>query len=148
LNLAGAPFAGAGASGATAVADDDEPRLDPMTGERWQQVIASVNERKRMLGAFLQESQFLGRARRGLVLATDDLHRAVIEEAENRTLVADAAARVFGERIALCCTAATGEASRRPASLADVGPMIDRAIAWFEGDVIERPGRAAERTDG
>ena len=29
---------------------------------------------------------------------------------------------------------------------ADVKPMIERAIAWFEGDVIERPGQGAERT--
>lgn len=133
---------------AVAVADDDEPTLDSATGDQWLQVVAAVNEKKRMLGAFLQESQFLGRARRGLVLATDDLHRNVIEEAENRTLVADAAARVFGERVMLCCTSATGLPPRRATTLEDVKPKIDRAIAWFEGDIVERPARTAERTEG
>ena len=44
----------------------------------------AINARKRMLGAFLEESRFLGRAGDALVLAMDDLHRAVIDEKENR----------------------------------------------------------------
>jgi DNA polymerase III subunit gamma/tau len=117
----------------------------PATDRAWQAVIAAVNDRKRMLGAFLQESRFTGVSERGLELGMDELHRNVIEERQNRAIVADEVARAFGRRLAVHCTVLAGTPLR--ASDQDVKPMIERAIAWFEGDVVER-GRVGERTPG
>lgn len=112
----------------------------------WQAVIAAVNDRKRMLGAFLQESRFSGVSERGLELGMDELHRNVIEERENRAIVVDEVARAFGRRLAVHCTVLAAGPPRRSGDQ-DVKPMIERAIAWFEGDIVER-GRAGERTQG
>jgi hypothetical protein len=53
--------------------------------------------------------------------------------------------RAFGRSLALRCVPPGGAARPRPA-VADVRPLVDQAIAWFQGDVIERNVRAAERT--
>ncbi len=110
----------------------------------WMQAVAGINGRKRMLGAFLEESTMLGLAGDTLVLSMDELHRAVVEESGNRTLLVEEVQRAFGRPLQVRCTAAvTGPP--RPVQDDDVKPMIDRAIAFFDGDVIEREGRG-ERT--
>jgi len=84
-----------------------------------------------------------------LVLAMDDLHRAVVEEKENRALIAGEIGRAFGRALELRCVPPEGAPPTvRPASLEDVRPMIDQAIAWFQGDIIERGGRRTERSGG
>ena len=100
-----------------------------------------------MLGAFLEESRFLGLAGGALVLAMDDLHRAVVEEAENRALLLAEIRTAFGRPIELRCAplAEAGLAAPQPL---DFRPMIDQAIAWFQGDPIERPSGRSERTSG
>jgi len=130
----------------TAVVEDDGPRLDAETLALWQQVIGAVNAQKRMLGAFLEESQFLGLLGDALIVGTDDLHRSVLDESENRARVTTAASSVFGRPMTVRYTRAQNGAPKPPV-MEDVRPMIDRAIAWFEGDVIERPGRGSERTE-
>jgi hypothetical protein len=78
----------------------------------------------------------------------DDLHRAVVDEKENRAIVAEELTRAFARALDLRCAPldAAEQAERRPTA-ESVKPMIDRAIAWFEGDIIERGSRAAERKD-
>jgi hypothetical protein len=110
----------------------------------WIRAVAGVNGRKRMLGAFLEESTMLGIAGDMLVLSMDGLHRAVVEEAGNRTLLVEEVSRAFGRPLEVRCTAAVAPPPR-PLLDSDVKPMIDRAIAWFDGDVIERESRG-ERT--
>ena len=117
---------------------------DEQVERGWERAVAAVNGRKRMLGAFLEESTMLGLAGDTLVLSMDELHRAVVEEAGNRELLSEEVSRAFGRSLDVRCTAAVAP-PRRPVQDADVKPMIDRAIAWFEGDVIDRQSRA-ERT--
>jgi DNA polymerase III subunit gamma/tau len=118
--------------------------IDPDVERGWARAVASVNARKRMLGAFLEESVLLGLAGGILVLSMDELHRAVVEESTNRALLLEEAQRAFGRALEVRCTAAVA-GPPRPVQDADVKPLIDRAIAWFEGDIIERPDRG-ERT--
>ncbi len=135
------------ASAATATALAELPTsIDPIVERSWRDVITGVNGRKRVLGAFLEESRFLGCSDSALVLATDDLHRAVIEDQENRALVGEEILRVFGRTIELhCAPAEAAVASAAPPTLepkaADVQQMIDRAIEWFHGEDVAPEGR-------
>jgi hypothetical protein len=126
---------------ATATLDPTAVELDDRLTERWQSVIAAVNGRKRMLGAFLVEGRFLGVSARGVELAMDDLHRAVVDDAENRTLIANELAQAFGRPLKLCCVPLTPDLAAERPGKRDLAPIIDRTIAWFEGDIVERPAR-------
>jgi hypothetical protein len=125
--------------GGTAVAElpiDRSAEIDAC----WRATLEAINRRKRMLGAFLEESRFLGVSGSGLVIAMDDLHRAVVEEKENRALLLAEALGVFGRTLVLRCVPldqAPPAPAPAPASPTDLEPMIDRTIAWFDGDVIE-----------
>jgi hypothetical protein len=127
---------------------DAEPGDSATWAAAWDATVVAVNTRKRMLGAFLQACRFAGVEDGQVVLAMDDLHRAVVDEKENRALIAAALAECFGRPLAVRCVA-SAEGVAAPPSDADVKPMIDRAIAWFEGEVIEpretstRPERTA-----
>jgi DNA polymerase-3 subunit gamma/tau len=121
--------------------------LDDTVEQCWRDAVRGVNGTKRMLGAFLEESRFAGLAGDAVVIAMDDLHRAVVEESENRAILAGEVHRAFGRPLVVRCVPA-GAASPRPAALEDVRPLVDQAIAWFQGDVIERGARKAERTSG
>jgi hypothetical protein len=122
---------------------DDVPLLDESIEGKWMSVVEAVNGQKRMLGAFLQESQLVGIAGRSLVLHMDALHRSVVDERDNRALVEGHVAERFGTPLTLQCTVA-GANPRREAE--DLTPLVDRAIAWFEGEMISRP-RETERSD-
>ena len=140
-----APFTPAAMSAPAAVADD--VALDEGVASAWKQTIARVNERKRMLGAFLEEIRLVGVAGGALVLAMDDLHRSVIDSSEHRPIVHEELARAFGRPIEFRCTA--GEPvtpAQRAAQAADLKPMIDRAMEVFDGEVIDRAGRGGDRT--
>jgi hypothetical protein len=113
----------------------------------WRAAIAAVNGRKRMLGAFLEEARFIGVANEWLVLAMDHLHRTVVEEKDNHAILAEAVRAAFGRPLLVRCTAGDAPPAPRPPGLADVAPMVERAIEWFEGDVID-PRRGSERTNG
>ena len=134
----------AAGSAATATA---ELVLDEATQARWRAVIAAINPRKRMLGAFLEESRLLGLDGERLVVAMDDLHRAVIEEKENRAMVVEEIQRAFGAASRLRC-APLAEAGIAPPAPVDYRPAVERATAWFQGDPIERPAPRGERTRG
>ena len=130
----------------TVAALDGAPELDDVVESRWKLTITAVNGRKRMLGAFLEESRLVGIAGGALVLAMDDLHRAVVDASEHRAIVHEELAIVFGQPMVLrCAPLATGQAPRRP-STADVQPNIDRAIQYFDGEVIDRGGRGDRTT--
>ena len=134
---------------ATVVADDEQaPRLDPETLERWEAVMEAINARKRMLGAFLQESRFVGVTPDAIVVAMDDLHRSVVDERSNRELVESEAARAFGRRLALRCVVAGPDDGARVRKATEVRPLVERAIRWFDGDPVQPPGREAPRSDG
>jgi hypothetical protein len=121
--------------------------LDEGIANAWRQTITRVNERKRMLGAFLEESRLIGVANEVLVLAMDDLHRSVIDSSEHRPIVHEELARAFGRPIALrCTTGETATPAQRAAQADDLKPMIDRAMEVFDGEVIDRAGRGGERS--
>ena len=133
----------------TSTATLEEEEAPDVTGHAaaWEATIVAVNAKKRMLGAFLQACRFDGVSAGQVVLAMDDLHRAVVDEKENRAIILAALAVSFGGTQALRCVP-LGEIAPPPLTDLDVRPMIDRAIAWFEGDVIDpnRPG--PERNKG
>jgi hypothetical protein len=129
-----------------ALADEEPPLLDGETLQRWERVMEAVNARKRMLGAFLQESRFRGVTNDAIVIAMDDLHRSVVDERVNRELVESEAATVFGRALTLRCVAPDPGDVPRPRQEADVRPLVERAIAWFDGDPVP-PGRPAPRSD-
>jgi DNA polymerase-3 subunit gamma/tau len=133
------------ASTPAAVAGVDEPdaRRDEAIDQCWRDALGGVNGLKRMLGAFLEESQFVGLAGETLVLAMDDLHRTVVEEKENRALLDAEVLRAFGRSLALRCVP-PGRVAKAAPAVADVRPLVDQAIAWFQGDVIERGARAEQ----
>jgi DNA polymerase III subunit gamma/tau len=130
---------------ATAVLDE-EPVLDGEVQERWDAAIQAVNAKKRMLGAFLQESRFVGVTGRGAVLAADDLHRSVVDERENRALLESHLAEIFGRPLALHCVPLDADGSPPPQAR-DVRPLVERARQWFDGDPIGRPDGSAQRSD-
>jgi len=127
---------------------EDAPLLDPGTLERWERVMEAVNARKRMLGAFLQESRFMGVTHAAIVIAMDDLHRSVVDERTNRELVESEATAVFGRRLMLRCAVQSPEHGPRVRKEAEVRPLVERAILWFDGDPVQKPGREAPRSDG
>ncbi len=115
----------------------------------WRGALEAINRRKRMLGAFLEESRFLGVAGNGLVIAMDDLHRAVVEEKETRALLLAEAAGTFGRPLELRCVPldqAPAAPAPEPPTTTDLEPMIHRTIAWFDGDVID--GRESPERNG
>jgi hypothetical protein len=140
-----ASFSAPAASATTAIAED--VTLDEGTANAWRQTIARVNERKRMLGAFLEEIQLVGVAGDALVLAMDDLHRSVIDSSEHRPIVHEELARAFGRPVVFRCTAGQPVTPAQRAAQADsLKPMIERAMEVFDGEVIDRAGRGGERT--
>src|SRR5439155_540888 len=102
----GSLAARAAAPGVATVATLADEPMDCSAGveERWREVLAAINRRKRLLGAFLEESVFLGRASDRVVVAMDDLHRAVVEEKDNRGIVTEELRRAFGEERTLLCS--------------------------------------------
>jgi hypothetical protein len=124
-----------------AVADAPDPVLEAADEAQWKQAIGLVNGRKRMLGAFLEESRFLGIGGDAVVLGMDDLHRAVVDVAEHRAMVCEELARVFGRALDLRCVPVPDGAAPRRLTADDVKPMIDRAIQMFDGEVVDRANR-------
>jgi DNA polymerase-3 subunit gamma/tau len=124
---------------------------DERTERLWSDTIARVNARKRMLGAFLEECHLVGLAGGALVLAMDDLHRAVIEEKENRAIIVAEMAQTFGAALELEC-GAIGAGDATPAAPArkpdEVKDMIDRTLAWFHGESVTPAQKRPERTNG
>jgi len=112
----------------------------------WGAVVAGVNARKRMLGAFLQACRLTDVADTHLVLAMDDLHRAVVDEKENRGIIAAEVSRVFGRPLKVRCVPVAAGAP--PAATGEPAPTIDRVIEWFAGEVIDPQARQRERTRG
>jgi DNA polymerase-3 subunit gamma/tau len=127
------------AASATAVAEETE--LSPELEARWKDVLTGINGRKRMLGAFLEACRFVGTGGNAVIVAMDDLHRVVVEEQENRALIGEEIRRAFGDAHALRCVSGAAAAARPSAQ--DVKPLVDQAIAWFDGEVIERTKREA-----
>jgi hypothetical protein len=100
-----------------------------------------------MLGAFLEESRFVGLAEDAVVVAMDDLHRTVVEEKENRALIVVELERAFGRKVALRCAPLEAGAPRRRPAVEDVAPMVERAIEFFQGEAVEPRSRRGERTE-
>jgi hypothetical protein len=126
------------------------PASDGELQAQWLATVDGVNEQKRMLGAFLQACRFDGATDAHVVLAMDDLHRAVVDEKDNRAIIARVVARTFGRPLEFRCVPLEGGVPA-PRTSEEVRPLIDLAIAWFEGDIIEPGGttsgtRASERT--
>lgn len=118
---------------------------DPEGATRWMSLIETVNEKKPLLGAFLHGSRFMGIEDECLVVAMDDLHRAVVDEKENRALIALEVPRLFGRELGIKCVAPGDQPIRRRPTDEELKPAIDRAIQWFDGELIERP-RTSERS--
>ena len=124
----------------------NDPVIDVAEESQWKQTIGRVNARKRMLGAFLEESLYQGLAGDTLVLAMDDLHRAVVDVAEHHALVCEELGRVFGRPLGLRCVPLPDGAAPKRLSVDDVKPMIDRAIQMFDGEVMDRRDRGGDRS--
>ncbi|MFI5372053.1 MAG: DNA polymerase III subunit gamma/tau [Candidatus Eisenbacteria bacterium] len=132
---------------ATAAVADDEPSAATVEhGAMWLTLVTRVNERKPLLGAFLGECTFVGVSDDALVLSMDEVHRMVVDDKDNHAIVLAEMTPVFGRTLALRCVGAgTGGAeTTRPAR--DLKPAIERAVAFFEGEIIERPRRDERKT--
>jgi len=141
------PSVAAGADAPIATLDA-EIECDEAAERRWRETLADLNTRKRMLGAFLEESHFVGLAGDVLVVAMDHVHSMVVKEKENLALVTEAAQRAFGRALELRCIPLEASQQRRRPALEDVAPMVERAIEFFQGEVIEPPkSRRGERTE-
>jgi len=132
---------------APAALDDSSLLVDSDAERAWKRAVTAINGRKRMLGAFLEESRFLGATADDLLLGMDDLHRAVVEEKDNRALLAEEVQRAFGRVLVVRCVSGDASAVPRPLANADVRPMVDQAIDWFKGEAVQ-PRRGTERTNG
>jgi DNA polymerase-3 subunit gamma/tau len=123
-----------------------ELELDGDIEARWQRAIAAINGRKRMLGAFLEESRLLGLAGAQLVLAMDHLHRSVVDAPEHRALVQEELASAFGRALELRCTVGEPVTHATQVAKADsLKPLIERAMEVFDGEVIDRGNGGGER---
>ena len=123
-------------------------QLDAGIEDLWKRTIDGVNARKRMLGAFLEESSLVGVSGDALVLGMDDLHRSVIDTGEHRPMVLEELARAFGRTMDLRCVAGEAKSVTRRANTTkeSMQPLIDKAMQIFDGEVIEKgPERAPER---
>jgi hypothetical protein len=110
--------------------------------------VAGINARKRMLGAFLEETRFVGLAADALVVAMDHVHTIVVEERENLAIMTEEAARAFGRALALRCVPLDESQRRRRPTLEDVAPLVEQAIEFFQGEPVEPKPRRGERTEG
>ncbi len=111
---------------------------DERAADLWREVMGRINQSKRMLGAFLEESQFRGISDDGLMIEADDLHATVIEERDNREIVHSMIREVFGAPIALRCVRPSQPIAQRAARTnADVQPMIEKAIQFFDGEAVD-----------
>jgi DNA polymerase-3 subunit gamma/tau len=127
---------------------DTEVECDEAAERCWRETLAGLNARKRMLGAFLEESHFVGLAGDTLVVAMDHVHCMVVKEKENLALVTEVAQRAFGRALELRCVPLEASQQRRRPALEDVAPMVERAIEFFQGELIEPPkSRRGERTE-
>ncbi len=107
-----APRAQAGGS-PPAPADFDRPGM-------WEQVVALVLQRKRMLGHFLETARPLGWQENVLVLEVDPAHRGLIEHRDNRAPLVTALGEVYGRPLDYRCVdavpgAPAAKATPRPA---------------------------------
>jgi DNA polymerase III subunit gamma/tau len=103
----------------------------------WRATLEGINGRKRMLGAFLEASRFVGLAGDVMVVAMDQVHSLVALEKDNLTIIQAEAQRAFGRAVRLYCAPLdAGDQPKRPA-LRDVEPMVERAIEFFQGEVVE-----------
>jgi DNA polymerase III subunit gamma/tau len=127
---------------------DVEVECDEAAERCWRATLTGLNARKRMLGAFLEESHFVGLAGDSLVVAMDHVHCMVVKEKENLALVMEAAQSAFGRALELRCVPLDASRQRRRPALEDVAPMVERAIEFFQGEMIEPKGRRNERTEG
>ena len=139
------PSAVAPITGVKAIADG---ALDNGAGvkECWRAALVAIHERKRLLGAFLEECHCLGRSGDQLVVAMDDLHRAVVEEKDNRLIVSEELRRAFGAGLTLQCApleAAPPEAQRP--SEQQTNAMVTKTLEWFGGEA--KPASRSERTE-
>ncbi|MFM8559238.1 MAG: hypothetical protein ACKOC6_06510, partial [bacterium] len=134
-----------------APAADGEPVITPETEATWDRVIAEVNGRKRMLGAFLEESTLVGLAGDTLGLAMDDLQRAVVDNPEQRPIVVEELGRAFGRPIALRImrgARAKTIARREAARDVDFDDIIRKLVTAIDGVAVTRPAPGGDRTSG
>jgi hypothetical protein len=66
----------------------------------------------------------------------------VVEDPDNHTIVLAELAPVFGRPLALRSQAPDAARAR---ATQDLKPAIDRAVAFFQGEIIERPRREERR---
>jgi len=101
-----------------------------------------------VLGAFLEDTRFLGLTGNVLVLAMDHVHSMVVQEREHLALMTEEAQRAFGRPLELRCVPLEPSQQRRRPTLDEVAPLVERAIEFFQGEVIESKPRRSERTEG
>jgi hypothetical protein len=125
-----------------------ELECGPEPERQWREMVTGINARKRMLGAFLEETRFVGLGADALVVAMDQVHTIVVQEKENLAIMTEEAARAFGRALALRCVPLDESQRRRRPTLEDVAPLVERAIEFFQGEPVEPKPRRGERTEG
>jgi hypothetical protein len=97
----------------------------------WEQVVALVLQRKRMLGHFLERARPLGWQESVLVLEVDPAHRGLIEHRDNRAPLLAALHEVYGRALEYRCVDASPGAPKAatpaPTRIADAPPAVEEA---------------------
>jgi DNA polymerase-3 subunit gamma/tau len=101
-----APMAAAPVAAAPAPAPVAAPPITHTDSEwdapgLWDRVVSEVKDRKLMVGVFLAESRRAGWEGTTLRLAADEVHRSLLEARENRELLGEVMARVYGRPLSI-----------------------------------------------
>jgi DNA polymerase III subunit gamma/tau len=122
-------------------ADWDAPGL-------WERVVTEVKDRKLMVGVFLAESRRAGWDGTALRLAADEVHRSLLEARENRELLGEVMARVYGRPLAIrfldqvAAPAAPEPAPRVVVAEVALEPAPELSVATATLDAVEEPPAA------
>ncbi|HEV8481632.1 MAG TPA: DNA polymerase III subunit gamma/tau [Candidatus Eisenbacteria bacterium] len=105
----------------------------------WERVVSEVKDRKIMVGVFLAESRRAGWEESTLRLAADEVHKSLLEARENRELLGEVMARVYGRPLSVrFVDAAIAPAEREP------GPRVVVAEPESEREKASAPAARIE----
>ncbi len=98
------------------------------------------------MGEILKACTLVGVAGEHVVIAMDSFQRSVVDSTECRAELAQELRRLFGRPMDMKCTELGPGAVKRPRTSDEVKPLIDRAIEFFDGEVLGGGGRGDRTT--
>lgn len=113
---------------------------DPVV--RWRQTVDRVKERKLLLGTCLEEGLYLGMAGDNVRIALSvehAFHRAMLELKENREILNEELAILYGSGARLLCESAVlagPVAAGAPPAARPEATLVDRIVELFDGEVM------------